>query len=88
MRKRAIHWGALLGGILAAGALTACGDPDENLYVYSFTDGHGRVCTFAYTVREGTWDSGRDVDVSQIDCVFPEEGSEPGEHSSERLELP
>lgn len=89
MRARAIHWGALLGGILALGTLTACGEPSENVYVYSFTDDHDRICTFVYTLREGSWNSGgRDVDVSQIDCEFPEEGSEPGEHSSEELEVP
>lgn len=55
-------------------ALSGCATNDE-IYVSSFTDAHGRACTFVYTAREGEgFGDGRDVDVSQLDCEYAPPG--------------
>jgi hypothetical protein len=72
--------GALSGAglVLAVLVLSGCATSDE-IYVSNFSDAHGRACTFVYTAREGEGfgGSGRDVDVSQLDCEYPPEGRSP-----------
>ncbi|GAA3670965.1 hypothetical protein GCM10022224_038990 [Nonomuraea antimicrobica] len=65
---------AALGVLVLAG----CAQDDE-IYVTTVTDSHGRACTFVYTAREGEgFNSSRDVDVSQLDCEYPPAGRTPG----------
>lgn len=75
------------GLAVAALALTGCALNDE-IYVSSFTDAHGRACTFVYTAREGAafTDDGRDVDVSQLDCEYPPPGQAPGPPTTTHLD--
>ncbi|MFI0420197.1 hypothetical protein [Spongiactinospora sp. 9N601] len=66
--------------IMAAGVLLLAGCAiDEQIFVSNITDSHGRVCTFVYTSTEGEgWGSGRDIDVSQLDCEYAPPGRSPG----------
>ncbi|MGV9775255.1 hypothetical protein [Streptosporangium sp. NPDC003464] len=71
---------------MAALALTGCAADDE-IFVSNFSDSHGRACTFVYTAREGeSWNSSRDVDVSQLDCEYPPVGRTPGPPVTTHLE--
>ncbi len=72
--------------ILLVLTLAGCAQDDE-IYVSTVTDSHGRACTFVYTARDGedVW-SGNDVDVSQLDCEYPPDGEEPGKTETIHLE--
>jgi hypothetical protein len=74
------------GLAVAALALVGCATNDE-IYVSSFTDAHGRACTFVYTAQEGEdYGEGRDVDVSQLDCEYPPPGRTPGPPTTTHLD--
>ncbi len=74
------------GLAVAALALTGCATNDE-IYVSSFTDAHGRACTFVYTAQEGEGiGEGRDVDVSQLDCEYSPPGRSPGPPTTTHLD--
>jgi hypothetical protein len=79
---------ALRGAGLAAVALAVAGCAvNDEIYVSSFTDSHGRACTFVYTAQEGeSYGEGRDVDVSQLDCEYSPPGQSPGPSTTTRLD--
>jgi hypothetical protein len=82
-RNGAVHG---IGLALAALVLSGCATSDE-IYVSSFSDAHGRACTFVYTAREGEgFGDGRDVDVSQLDCEYPPEGRSPAPPTTTHLD--
>jgi hypothetical protein len=74
------------GLAVAALALAGCAVNDE-IYVSSFTDAHGRAYTFVYTAQEGEeFGDGRDVDVSQLDCEYAPPGRSPGPPTTTHLD--
>ena len=79
---------ALRGAGLAVAALAVAGCAvNDEIYVSSFTDSHGRACTFVYTAQEGeSYGEGRDVDVSQLDCEYAPPGQTPGPSTTTRLD--
>jgi hypothetical protein len=67
-------------------SLTGCATTDE-IYVSSFTDAHGRACTFVYTAQEGEgFGDGRDVAVSLFDCEYAPPGRNPGPPTTTQLD--
>lgn len=74
---------ALAGVALAATGCQAP-PPDDEMYVQTFTDTHGRACTAVYTVQAGDGSGadseGRDIDVTQVDCEYLPAGqqAQPG----------
>jgi hypothetical protein len=85
MLVRSLRRPALVVGVLGSiTVLSGCSEPaPERVYAESFTDAHGRACTFVYTTEPGTdADPGADTDISQIDCEYPPEGREPGPSGS------
>ncbi|WP_125777046.1 hypothetical protein [Antribacter gilvus] len=85
-RRRTAARAAALA-LLTTATLAGCAEPDDEIYVTTVTDSHGRACTFVYTARDGaSWTDARDVDVSQLDCEYPPAGKEPGESTTERLD--
>ncbi|MBE1878350.1 hypothetical protein [Myceligenerans pegani] len=85
LRRPAIVVG-VLGSVMT---LSGCSEPvPERVYVESFTDAHGRACTFVYTTEPGSdADPGADTDISQIDCEYPPEGREPGRSGSVEINV-
>lgn len=74
----------IIGALGTVTVLTGCAEPaPERVYAETFTDAHGRACTFVYTTEPGTEsDPGADTDISQIDCEYPPEGRRPGASGS------
>lgn len=87
--------GRVLAIVLALGAVVAAAGcqsppPDDEMYVKTFTDGHGRACTVVYTVQARSGNNndveGRDIDVSQVDCEYPPTGRQPQPDKTSKLD--
>lgn len=78
-----------LAALMTLGSLAACSEPATTVHVSTYTDDHGRICTYVYSA-EPPDESGKptDRDAAAIDCDFPAEGTEPGTSSSHTLDLP
>lgn len=79
-----------LGGAAIAAAGCQSTPPDDEMYVKTFTDGHGRACTVVYTVQarydKNNDGEGRDIDVTQVDCEYPPTGRQPEPGKTSKLD--